>query len=223
MAPDLAHRWTTWLDLLEGHGFAISAVLQPPANNAALETLETVTGQRLTDEIRAFYQLNNGQRTRPSERQVQEGRAAPWPPTAAPVFGFYEFLSTEAAAHAWSIWQSVAEQQGPDGMAEMAEPVTVDEPDKVKREYWIPGWLPFAQDGGGNALAFDLAPEPAGIVGQIIIIGSDEDHRRIFAPSISELLARIASEWADGRFEIETEDEETRYYCLLYTSDAADE
>ena len=216
MAPDLAARWTTWLDLVEGEGFAVRAILHPPATNAALDILETVTGQRLTDEIRAFYRLNNGQRGRPSLGRVRDGLEEAWPPHAAPVFGFYEFLSTDEAAHAWSLWQSVADDQGPDGMADMAEPVTVDEPDKVKREYWIPGWLPFAKDGGGNAFAFDLAPEPGGTVGQIIIIGSDEDHRRVFAPSISDFLAQMAAAWTAGRYEIETEDDETRYYDLPF-------
>ena len=84
MAPDLAARWTTWLDLVEGEGFAVRAILHPPATNAALDILETVTGQRLTDEIRAFYRLSNGQRGRPSLGRVRDGLEEPWPPPLHP-------------------------------------------------------------------------------------------------------------------------------------------
>jgi cell wall assembly regulator SMI1 len=32
---------------------------------------------------------------------------------------------------------------------------------------WHPGWLPFAEDGGGNLFCVDLAPGPAGTAGQV--------------------------------------------------------
>jgi cell wall assembly regulator SMI1 len=216
MTRDLAARWTAWIDLLEASDFTIRAVLQPPATNAALHILEMVTGLTLTDEIRAFYQINNGQRQRPTLGMIRDGQAEPLPPGAVPLFGFYEFLDTEAAARSWTGWKEIADDQGEDGMAEMAEPVTVSEPQKVKREYWIPGWLPFTLDGGGNSLAFDLDPEPGGTAGQVIVIGSDEDHRHVLASGIGELLERLIDAWQDGRFEIETQDGETRYYDLPF-------
>lgn len=215
VTSDLAVRWTAWIDLLERHGFAIRAVLQPGASDADLDALERATALRLTDEIRAFYRLNNGQRTRPTRGAVRDGLEAPWPPRAAGLFGFYEFLGTQEAAGAWQRWMSVADQQGPAGMREMAEFVTVAEPEKVKCAYWTPGWLPFARDGGGNALAFDLDPEPGGTVGQVVLIGPDEDHRHVFAPSTSELLACLIAEWQDGRFEIDDEGDD-RYYDLPF-------
>jgi cell wall assembly regulator SMI1 len=214
MATDLAARWTSWIDLLESHGFLIRPVLQPGATDDEIAQLEVGTGLRLTDEIKALYRLNNGQRLRPTLGQVREGREAPWPAGAVPLFGFYEFLSTREAARSWQGWKDIDDDQGRDGMIEMAEPVSVPEPAKVKKEYWIPGWLPFSLDGGGNSFAFDFDPEPGGTVGQVIMIGSDEDTRHVLAPSIEALLGRLIEEWRQGRFEIESQDEGERYYDL---------
>jgi cell wall assembly regulator SMI1 len=215
MTGDLASRWTTWIDLLEASGFAVRAVLRPPATNAELDILEMVTGLRLTDEIRAFYHLNDGQRARPTLGMIRDGTAEPWPSAAVPTFGFYSFLDTQAAASSWTGWKDVAHDQGADGMAAMAEPVTVPEPDKVKREYWIPGWLPFTLDGGGNSLAFDLDPEPGGTVGQVIIIGSDEDDRHVLGSGIGDFLQRLIDAWRAGQYEIETDEgDDVRYYDL---------
>ena len=216
VAADIAALWTRWIDLLEAHGFAVRAVLAPGASEAELAALEVATGLELTAEIRALYRLNKGQRERPSLGLIREGRADPWPPNAAPPFGFYEFLGTHAAATAWQGWQDIAVDQGPDGMADFAAHATVSEPDKVKQQYWMPGWLPFSRDGGGNSFAFGFDPEPGGTVGQIIIIGSDEDHRQVFAPSIGAFLARLIDEWQQGRFEIEAQDDDARYYDLPF-------
>ncbi len=50
--------------------------------------------------------------------------------------------------------------------------------------------MPFSLDGGGNSYAIDLSPAPGGEYGQVILIGSDEDERRVLASSLAELLAR---------------------------------
>ncbi len=39
---------------------------------------------------------------------------------------------------------------------------------RTKPVKWHQGWLPIAQDGGGNLYCIDLAPGPAGVVGQVI-------------------------------------------------------
>lgn len=39
---------------------------------------------------------------------------------------------------------------------------------KLAQTYWQPQWVTIAQDGCGNAYCYDLAPGPAGRVGQLI-------------------------------------------------------
>ncbi len=71
----------------------------------------------------------------------------------------------------------------------------------VAREYWRRGWFPFAIDGGGNAYAVDLSPVPGGTYGQIILTGSDEDERRVLAPSLTAFLIEAAKcdpVWEEG-------------------------
>jgi cell wall assembly regulator SMI1 len=122
MVPDLAARWSSWLDLLEANRFTVREIVQPGATAEEIAALEAAVGLRLTDEIRTLYALGNGQRMRPTLGMIREGRAAPLPPAAVPLFGFYEFLDTEGAAKAWTLWKSIADEQGPDGMADMASP-----------------------------------------------------------------------------------------------------
>jgi len=69
----------------------------------------------------------------------------------------------------------------------------VPEPEKVAKEYWTAGWWPLALDGGGNMLAVDTVPLAGGHVGQIIVMGSDEDTRKVFAPGIVEYLNALCS------------------------------
>lgn len=70
--------------------------------------------------------------------------------------------------------------------------MTTKQPALVKQEYWLPGWLP-ATGGCVNSLTFDFTPEANGTSGQSIVIGSDEDQRRVLAPGISVYLAKLVS------------------------------
>lgn len=187
MADDLARNWSQWLDALEGLGFAARASVNPPATDDALAALEAATGLVLTPEVRAFYRLANGQRSLFRARSLIDGKVP------IELFTYYEFHDTVAAARAWQGWKHIADHSGPDGMADFSRHVTTKQPTLVKREYWLPGWLPFATDGGGNSLTFDFAPEANGTSGQIIVIGSDEDQRRVLAPGISVYLAKLVS------------------------------
>jgi cell wall assembly regulator SMI1 len=44
-------------------------------------------------------------------------------------------------------------------------------PGAVQKAYAHPAWIPLARDWGGNNIAIDLAPGPAGKWGQVIIFG----------------------------------------------------
>ncbi len=53
-----------------------------------------------------------------------------------------------------------------------------------------PAWVPFADDGGGNVLALDLAPGPQGRPGQVVEQGRDlYEGPRLVAWSLDDLLA----------------------------------
>ncbi|MFJ8208991.1 SMI1/KNR4 family protein [Streptomyces sp. NPDC096033] len=52
-----------------------------------------------------------------------------------------------------------------------------------------PGWIAFADNGGGDRLAIDLTPGPCGHIGQVILISHEEDiGARLLAHSLTDLL-----------------------------------
>lgn len=64
----------------------------------------------------------------------------------------------------------------------------------VAKVYAHPAWIPLARDWGGNNLAVDLAPGPAGKWGQVIIMGRDYDCKYVVARSWAALLATVADD-----------------------------
>jgi len=194
--------WLAWLDFLESNGIASRALLQGPATENDFAAVEAVIRLPLPAAFRSFYRLSNGQPgcwrdglTFWDCDTTFEGRI----PTA--LFGAgYEFLALADAAKEWRAWKLVAEQSGPEGMADHAEFVTTIVKDVVKPEYWIEGWLPFALDAGGNALAIDLDPDVNGTIGQVIVMGPDEHVRHVLASGVTELIEDFLSAGRDGRF-----------------------
>lgn len=67
-------------------------------------------------------------------------------------------------------------------------------PNAIQKAYAHPAWIPLARDWGGNCLAVDLAPGPAGKWGQVIIFGRDYDTKYVVARSWAAFLAQYADD-----------------------------
>ncbi|PGH05954.1 hypothetical protein AJ79_06643 [Helicocarpus griseus UAMH5409] len=67
-------------------------------------------------------------------------------------------------------------------------------PKAIQKAYAHPGWIPLARDWGGNNIAVDLAPGPAGKWGQVIIFGRDYDCKYVVARSWAAFLAIVADD-----------------------------
>lgn len=76
-------------------------------------------------------------------------------------------------------------------------------PNAVQKAYAHPAWIPLARDWGGNYLATDLAPGPAGQWGQIIIYGRDYDCKYVVARSWAALLATVADDMNSNKVSID--------------------
>jgi len=185
---ELEQKWNKWLTLLEQNGCEVHSQLQDSADEAQLSELIKKVGKPLPEDFSVLYQLSNGQKHH--QRIV----------TSA-FFSGYEFLSIERVIQEWENWKAIFDDAGLEGMADFAEAVEVRDTGLVRREYWIPGWVPFTVDGGGNSLAVDLDPGPLGTFGQVIVIGSDEDYRRVVAPSIGAMLSLLITKLQQGDFE----------------------
>ncbi|ODV97530.1 hypothetical protein PACTADRAFT_47435 [Pachysolen tannophilus NRRL Y-2460] len=73
-------------------------------------------------------------------------------------------------------------------------------------------WIPLAKDFAGNNIAVDLAPGPLGRWGQIIIFGRDFDTKFVVANNWTEFLLDLVEDYEDGKFLIDSLDEDIFYY-----------
>lgn len=83
-------------------------------------------------------------------------------------------------------------------------------PRAIQKAYAHPSWIPLARDWGGNNLAVDLAPGPAGKWGQVIIFGRDYDCKYVVARSWAALLAVVADDLNSPRSLVDEETGELR-------------
>lgn len=83
-------------------------------------------------------------------------------------------------------------------------------PNAVQKVYAHPGWIPLARDWGGNNLAVDLAPGPAGTWGQVIIFGRDFDCKYVVSRSWASFLATVADDLGGDRWYVDEDSNELR-------------
>lgn len=83
-------------------------------------------------------------------------------------------------------------------------------PRAVQKAYAHSGWIPLARDWGGNNIAVDLAPGPAGKWGQIIIFGRDYDCKYVVARSWSAFLAMAADDMCSEKVFVDEETQELK-------------
>lgn len=83
-------------------------------------------------------------------------------------------------------------------------------PRAVQKAYAHPSWIPLGRDWGGNNIAVDLAPGPAGKWGQVIIFGRDYDCKYVVARSWAAFLATLADDITSRHVSIHEETGELR-------------
>ncbi|KAJ5169146.1 Glucan synthesis regulatory protein [Penicillium canariense] len=83
-------------------------------------------------------------------------------------------------------------------------------PGAVQKVYAHHGWIPLARDWGGNHIAIDLAPGPAGKWGQVIIFGRDYDCKYVIARSWAAFLAAFADDLCSGKAVVDEETNEMK-------------
>ncbi|KAI9746345.1 MAG: Cell wall assembly regulator [Claussenomyces sp. TS43310] len=83
-------------------------------------------------------------------------------------------------------------------------------PNAIQKVYAHSAWIPLARDWGGNNLAVDLAPGPAGKWGQVILFGRDYDCKYVVARSWSAFLATVADDLSSGKWFVDEETSELK-------------
>jgi len=185
MTMDLA--FDVWSAALERAGFAVENFLNAPADESTIDGLQAGIGLPLPPDFRALYRKADGQMDSYHIKAADPGKVV------MPFFGSYDFISLGRVAKQYNLWNGIFTDAG-ENFSRDFDHCTARNGDPVYAEYWRPGWLPFSVDGGGNSYAVDLSPAPGGTYGQVILIGPDEDERRVLAPSLSQLLLDAASQ-----------------------------
>lgn len=80
----------------------------------------------------------------------------------------------------------------------------------IQKAYAHPAWIPLARDWGGNNLAVDLAPGPAGKWGQVILMGRDYDCKYVVARSWAALLATVADDMNSSKVFVDEDSSELK-------------
>src|ERR1700761_3166981 len=193
VGDEVARAWTDLLTAAAEAGYAAGELARPPASADQIAAAEQAIGRPFPPELRALYQLSDGQvdwlELSGGEPPRQRGH---W---VCSLFGAgWTFNPLGQLRAEYTGWADIRSYYSPRELAgEFDRAVTVRGTDPVKRLYTSADSIPFATDGGGNSLAADVAPEPGGAVGQVIVIGSDEDTRRVVAPGIAALLRLCAA------------------------------
>ena len=171
--------WQRILAWVEEQAPDLLDFLAPPADRAELTEAETRLAMRFPTVLRAFYALQNG--------------------TTA--FAVLPALDADQSAFGPLPLEEIQfiEIDEDDDDAPAEEDFEVDA--GVRREFWNPGWLPFAAAGDrGDYLMLDLAPARGGRFGQVIEWRHDTNERRLAAPSLEALLRDVADGMEAGRY-----------------------
>ena len=116
------------------------------------------------------------------------------------------------SSKAFASSSSSAAAQGPNPFwrQELLDKQDSQPPKAIQKAYAHPGWIPLARDWGGNNLAVDLAPGPAGKWGQIIIFGRDYDCKYVVARSWAAFLAMVADDMSSEKVFVDEDSQELK-------------
>lgn len=141
-----------------------------PASEEEIAEAEAKLGIKLPPDVKSLYRMHNGQ-----------------PYGSTPVFLHWHFLSLDAMVQEWEVWQDVVT-----GLSVFERQADACGP--VKPDIFCKQWIPFTSDGCGNNHCFDLAPEPEGHAGQIVIVWHDDTERPVIAFDIWSWLKKVIAD-----------------------------
>lgn len=173
--------WGEYLAWLGATFPRVAASLQPPDPTAAraLAELADTVGAPMPEEMAALYRLTGGE---PARVMDDGGHGV--------LFGVALMPIAEVVSYARRPFKWDADGVARDMQDEDCRP-EVREPTRLRAAALHRGWVPFGDAAGGNYIAVDLAPGPAGTVGQVINIGQNEEVRFVLADSIAEFVALL--------------------------------
>ena len=139
--PAVESVWNDIESYLQANAPEAHQALPAGASQEEIDSLEAGTGARLPEEYKASLKRHNG------KARVQH----------------YRLLSAADALSSWSSMRKLSDQG-----TFAANEVVYGEGGEFQNTWWHPGWIPVAEDSGGNLILVDTAPAERGTQGQII-------------------------------------------------------
>lgn len=72
----------------------------------------------------------------------------------------------------------------------------------VVKQWWSPGWFPFAENGAGDYYCLDLGPTFPGKRGQVIHFSHESENRPVISDSFHDFLAKLADGFHKNYYEL---------------------
>lgn len=168
--------------------------LRPPAGIAEVEAAQLAIGRALPSELISAYVAHDGQEYDWRSYYAFFGRYR-WLPLGGLVRSYLG--NCELADRA--LERELELEEGDAGV--IVQPDDSLSPDQaVRADLWNRAWIPLAEDNTGFTLFADLAPGPAGHVGQIVGWEPVDRARPVpIAASLDVLLESLSSGLLDGR------------------------
>lgn len=180
----------TWLS---ANALGIRKTLRPVAKAGAVEKLQQQLGATLPTDFVESVRLHDGQKP-----DAEHGLF----PVADDVLGAMpscRLLSVKEIAREWAMLKKVYD--GGNFADRKSEPGR-----GVRADWWNPGWVPIADNGGGDYCCIDLAPGKGGVVGQVIVYFNDMTERPKVAKSYGAWLEKLAKGFTSGKYVFDAED-----------------
>lgn len=174
-SASVADTWKRIDAWLKTHNPKLAKALNKGVTDKEIAQAEAKLGVKLPSDFKESYQLHNGQK---------EGDLIP-PPNNND--SGYILLPLKDILNEWKMWKGLIDK------GEFANDES--NPAKgIRTDWWHPGWIPFASNGGGDSFCIDLAPAKGGKAGQIITMNHESAERELLAPSFAAWLATLAED-----------------------------
>jgi cell wall assembly regulator SMI1 len=167
--------------------------LRPGASEAAIARLQARLGVALPGDFLESARLHDGQKS-----SAEHGLFPMTDDVLGPMPSCRLLPVTEIARE-WSMMKELHDQ------GEFAGRKSAPQRG-VRDDWWNTGWVPIADNGGGDYYCLDLAPARGGVAGQVIAFFHDMNDRPRVARSFAAWLRELADGLKAGKYLLSEEE-----------------
>ena len=183
---EVAEAWGVIEGWLAKHAPVVRKSLRPPADDAKVQKLQKKIGFTLPEDFVASVLIHDGQKA-----ETEHGLfPAPGGDITEPSYNLFPLVGI---ATEWAMMKELLDTGNFEG-ARLPKAAR-----GIQNVHWSEGWIPIADNGGGDYFCLDLAPAKGGVVGQVILFGHEGTDQRRVARSFGEWMGKLAGRFHAGK------------------------